>query len=64
MSTAERANDVVEACADALLTAAGLTLLIGDDEGKKITDVHQVWDVATAALRKVLMKTWQEGPRA
>lgn len=52
----ERFADALEASADALLTVAALSLYPNHE-------VHDVFDVAVAAMKVVIERTLREGPK-
>ncbi len=50
-------DDVIEACADALLTACAAS------QPAQPADIGEAWEQAVAALARVVQRTWSEGPR-
>jgi hypothetical protein len=56
------AMDVLEACADALLTSAALCLLL-EDPSIRAVDINEARDLAVKMLNQIIGQTIAEGPR-
>lgn len=63
MITSEQAGgDVVEACADALLAAAAMSLVIQTDSGEPI-NIGDARRLAIRAIDRIIDRTVMEGPK-